>query len=321
MAGDERMDKPMFGFRPEGRRVRHLDPIVQATPYLMPMRCDAIVFLHHDVEYETLMHYIADKSRNEGVKITFLEVIIAAYVRAISQVPEVNRFIMNKQYYNRNELTCAMTVLMNTTDGSLKENVIKVKFDPSDTIYDVAARLVTKIEANREPEKPSFAIKLASFALAVPGFTTVVAGLLRGLDRYGLLPRAVIDELPFHTGMFITNNASIGLHSVYHHIYNFGNTSMFFGLGTPDRGYTVDAKGAPKRWCTLPIGITVDERVCGGAVFAKLFTWMKRCLRNPELLDVPPEQVFYNEGAEYHLPKPDNALVPKSPAKQAAAQA
>ncbi|HNW87788.1 MAG TPA: hypothetical protein PLP25_07990 [Candidatus Limiplasma sp.] len=301
----------MFGFRPEGRRVKHMDPIVQATPYLMPMRCDAMVFLQHDVEYEALMRYIADKSRNEGVKITFLEIVIASYVRAISQVPEVNRFVMNKQYYNRKELTCAMTILMNTEDGSLKENVIKVMYDPSDTIYDVAARLTAKIEANRQPDNPGFALKLASFALSIPGLTSVIAWTIRGLDRYGLLPKAVIDELPFHTSMFITNNASIGLHSVYHHVYNFGNTSMFFGIGTPERGYTVDAKGAPKRWCTLPIGITVDERVCGGAVYAKLFTWMKRCLKNPELLDTPPEKVYYNEGAEYHVPKPNEVDVPK----------
>lgn len=308
----------MFGFRADGRRIRHMDPIIQATPYLMPMRCDAMVFLHHDVEYEKLMHYIADKSRKEGVKITFLEIVVASYVRAISQVPEVNRFIINKQFYNRSELTCAMTILMNTPDGSIKENVIKVKFDPNDTIYDVAARLTTKIDANREPENPSFAIKIASFALAIPGFTSLIAGIIRGLDRYGLLPRAVIDELPFHTSMFITNNASIGLHSVYHHIYNFGNTSMFFGLGTPERGYTVDAKGNPKRWCTLPIGITVDERVCGGAVYAKLFTWMKRCLKNPELLDTPPEQVFFNNGIEYHVPKPESAMVPKASTMEAA---
>jgi hypothetical protein len=200
----------MFGHRHEGRRVKHLDPIIQATPYLMPMRCDAMVFLQHDIEYEPLMRYIADKKRDEGVNVTFLEIIVASFVRAISQVPEVNRFIMNKQYYNRTELTCSMTILMNTPDGSLKENVIKVFFDPSDTIYDVQARLTAKIEANREPEKPSFAIKLASFALSVPGLTSLIAGLVRLLDRYGLLPGVVIDELPFHTSMFITNNAPSG---------------------------------------------------------------------------------------------------------------
>lgn len=300
----------MFGFRHEGRRVKHMDPIVQMTPYLMPMRCDAQVFLQHDIDYETLTRYIADKSRNEGVKITFLEVIIAAYVRAISQVPEVNRFVMNKQYYNRKELTCAMTILMDTEDGSIQENVIKVRFDPTDTIYDVQARLVAKIEQNRKPEKPSFAIKLASALIKIPGLVSLVVWLLVFLDRYGLMPGVIIDELPFHTSMFITNNASIGLHSVYHHIYNFGNTSMFFGMGTPERGYTVDAKGNPKRWCTLPVGITVDERVCGGATYAKLFTWMKRCLRNPELLDTPPEQVFFNDGVTYSVPKPEGAYKP-----------
>ena len=76
----------MFGHRPEGRRVHDVDPIVQATPYLMPMRCDAQVFLDHDVEYEPLMRYIAQKSR-EGIKITFMEILIASFVRGVSQVP------------------------------------------------------------------------------------------------------------------------------------------------------------------------------------------------------------------------------------------
>ena len=45
----------MFGRRPEGKRVKHLDPIVQITPYLMPWRCDAQVFLAYDAEYEPLL--------------------------------------------------------------------------------------------------------------------------------------------------------------------------------------------------------------------------------------------------------------------------
>ena len=71
-----------------------------------------------------------------------MELLIASYVRAISQVPEINRFIINKQFFNRTELTCSMVVLMDTEDGSVKENTIKVRFDPSDTIYDVQARVL-----------------------------------------------------------------------------------------------------------------------------------------------------------------------------------
>ena len=35
----------MFGRRHDGKRVKKLDPIIRMTPYLMPMRCDAQVFL------------------------------------------------------------------------------------------------------------------------------------------------------------------------------------------------------------------------------------------------------------------------------------
>ena len=293
----------MFGHRPEGKRVHDVDPIVQITPYLMPMRCDAQVFLDYDVEYEPLMRYIAQKSR-EGVKITFMEILIASFVRGVSQVPEVNRFIMNKQFYNRKELTACLTLLMNTPDGSLEENAIKIFFDPSDTIYDVSARVKEKIEQGRKVEDPGFALKLARFVLKIPFLPTVVVSLVRLLDRYGLCPKAFLDGLPFHTSMFVTNMASIGMTRVYHHIYNFGNTSLFFSLGTPKRSYTVNAKGEPVRACTLPIGCTADERVCGGAVYARLFAIMKSCLKNPEQLEVPPETVRYNAGCEYHVPKP-----------------
>lgn len=295
----------MFGRRHDGRRVRNLDPIIEATPYVMPMRCDAMVYLNHDLDYEPLMRFIAEKARTDKLKITFLELLIAAYVRAVSQVPEINRFIINKQFYNRTELTCAMVVLMDTEDGSVKENTIKVRFDPSDTIFDVQARVLKKVNENRNDDIPSSVIKIAKFILKVPGLTSCIVWFLRFLDRYGILPGFLIDELPFHTGLWLTNNASIGLKSVYHHIYNFGNSSLFFGLGTPDRGYTVDAKGNPVRYAKIPVGVTVDERVCAGATFAKMFTIMRTCLKNPKLLETPPESVYYNEGAEYHEPKPE----------------
>jgi len=104
--------------------------------------------------------------------------------------------------------------------------------------------------------------------------------------------------------MFITNMASIGMHKVYHHLYNFGNTSLFISLGSPKRGYGVDAAGKVVRKCILPLGGTVDERVCGGAVYAQLFAVINKCLKDPSLLEQPPPVVKYNEGCEYHVPKP-----------------
>ena len=139
--------------------------------------------------------------------------------------------------------------------------------------------------------------------LKVPGLPTAIVALVRLLDRYGLCPGALLDELPFHTGMYITNNASIGLHHVNHHIYNFGNTSLFFGMGLLERVAVVE-NGAPRMKRFLPIGITADERVCSGAHYAGFFADMVRYLNNPALLEVPPETVKYDKNAEYHVAKP-----------------
>ena len=293
----------MFGYRPDGRRVSSIDPIVRITPYLMPMRCDAQVFLQHKVDYEMLARYIAAQSA-KGEKITFMNIIIAAFVRTVSQHPEINRYIMNKQYYSRNNCTVSFTMLKEPQNAEAGETAVKIKFDLTDTLYDVRDRMNAVINANRGEAGMNFVDKLARVVLAVPGLATAVVGLVRLLDRYGLCPAALLDELPFHTSMYITNNASIGLMRVYHHIYNFGNTSLFFGMGVPKRFNTVDAKGNVVRKCQLPIGITVDERVCAGAVYAKFFAVMKQCILHPEKLETPPEHVYYNQGAEYHVAKP-----------------
>lgn len=292
----------MFGHRPDGRRVTSIDPTVRITPYLMPMRCDAQVFLQHKVDYELLARYIAAQTA-KGEKITFMNIIVAAFVRTISQHPEINRYIMNKQFYSRNNCTVSFTMLKEPQNPDAGETAVKIKFDPTDTLYDVRDRMNVEINKNRVADSQNFADKLARFVLAVPGLPTVLVALVRLLDRYGLCPGALLDELPFHTSMYITNNASIGLHHVNHHIYNFGSTSLFFGMGTVERSAQVDAKGNAKMKRWLPIGITADERVCSGAHYAGFFGMMSYLLNHPEELEKAPESVRYEPGCEYHVPK------------------
>ncbi len=294
----------MFGRRPDGRRVKGTDPIVQMTPYLMPMRCDAQVFLEHRLDYEMLSRYIARKS-TEGQKVTFMQLIVAAYVRGVSQHPEINRFIKNKQYFARNNLSVSFTILKESQNHDSPESTVRIEFDPTDTLFDVRDRMVAAVEANRGggPEGDVFIDKLAGGVLKVPGLANFIVALVRLLDRYGLAPGALLRELPFYSSMFITNNASIGLHHVWHHIYNFGTVSAFFGLGSVLKEATVDAEGKArmKRW--LPIGVTVDERVTSGAHYAAFFADVVRCLNHPELLESPPESVRYDGDVEYHVPK------------------
>ncbi len=291
----------MFGRRRDGRRIKGIDPIVQITPYLMPMRCDAQVFLSHRIDFESMTRYIAEQS-GKGERLTHMQIIIAAYVRAVSQHPEINRFISNKQFYARNNCSVAFTILKDPQDAAQGETVVKIFFDPTDTLYDVRDRMVAAVDANRGDQPKNFLDKLAAGLFKVPGLPTLIVSIVRLLDRYGICPGGLIDELPFFVGMFITNNASIGLHHVNHHIYNFGNVSMFYGMGLVEKVAVVEnGKARMKRY--LPVGITADERVCSGAYYAAFFADMVRFLDHPELLETPPESVRYEPGLEYHQPK------------------
>ena len=292
----------MFGRRADGRRVKKLDPIVQVTPYLMPMRCDAQVFLEHKADYEKLSRYIVQKSR-EGQKVTFMQILVAAYVRAISRNPEVNRFIFNKQYYSRNNCSVSYTVLKDPQDTGSNETTVRILFDLTDTLFDVRDRMNAAVEASRATEDGDVVIRLASALLGVPGLATLVVSVVKLLDRYGIAPKVLLRELPFYSGMFITNNGSIGLHHPWHHIYNFGDVSLFIGMGTLVKEAFVENDGRVRMRRWLPLGITADERVCSGAHYAQFFFDIMHLLDNPEELETPPEEVRFDQGLEYHVPK------------------
>ena len=291
----------MFGRRPDGKRLSDIDPIIQITPYLMPMRCDAQVFLQHNLDYEKMSRYIVSKSK-EGEKLTFMQIIIAAYVRAASHHPEINRFIFNKQYYSRKNLTVSYAVLKDPQNPESSETTVKIFFDPADTIFDVRDRMNHAVETTRATQDGDFVIKLAKFVLKIPGFATFIVGLYRLLDRYGIAPGFLIRELPFYCGLFVTNNGSIGLPSPLHHIYNFGNVSLFMGIGGVQKEAVVEGDKTRMRR-VMPLGITADERVCSGAHYSAFFAEVMHYIANPRELEVPPEEIKFDKGVEYHVPK------------------
>ena len=162
--------------------------------------------------------------------------------------------------------------------------------------------MAAAVAANRGDQPAGFVDKLLGTLFAVPGLATVVVGLVRVLDRYGLAPGVLMEELPFYVGMYITNTASIGLHDVNHHLYNWGNVGLFLGMGMPEKVAVVeDGEARMKRY--LPIGITADERVCSGAHYARFFSDMKHYLDHPEVLEEPPEKIRFDRDMEYHEPK------------------
>jgi len=280
----------MFGRRPDGRRIKGIDPIVALSPYIMPTRADSQVFIKVNLDFEAMTRYIRDK-RKEGHTITYMGLILAAYVRTVSQFPELNRFIMNKQLFARNHICVSFVTLKKNEDDSIDESVVKLDFDPSDTIFQVSEKMETAIEESRQPKNTNLTDAIARGLLAVPGLPTLIVALARILDRYGLMPSIIHKASPFHTSLFISNMASLGMGAIYHHIYNFGTTSLFASMGKTEQLVKANADGTCRNRRVMPIGAVVDERVCSGGGYARAFSFYSSCLNQPEILESPPEAV------------------------------
>ena len=276
----------MFGFRSDGRRLgKGIDPIILFTPYIMPTRNDAQVFIDTQLDYQSMSAYIR-KNKTAPHAISFMTILIAAYVQAATKYPEMNRFVINKQLFQRKGLVVSFAVIREDEKGGLIEELVKLHLDPSDTIADLARKMEASIREARGASTATGAVAFARVALSLPLLPNLIVGLARLLDRYGILPKPILEISPFHCGLFITNMASLGMPAVYHHLYNFGNTSIFLALGKPERSSQPGLSSGSKR-NIVPVKFVVDERCASGAEYARAFQYMQSLINNPELLEHP----------------------------------
>lgn len=292
----------MFGRRSDGHLVKKLDPIVALTSYIMPTRCDAQIFTDYKADFEKLARYIAAKS-DEGYRITFMEIIIAAYIRTVSQLPEINRFVANKRLVRAQRAGRILRPGARFGRWRIVRNTTKCYFDLNDTIYDVSDRIRDTVEACRKEDADNSTLKVAKL-LMNPFLANIVVWLARVLDRYGIMPRWLLNASPFHTSMFVTNMASIGLPAIQHHIYNFGTCSQFVSIGSVERGVALDAKGNVVRKRLLPLGVCATSASARARCTPRCSASWAACSTIPEQLEQPPERVLYDEGHEFHLPEP-----------------
>ena len=249
----------MFGYRPDGRPIpEYVDPIVQFTPFIMTTRNDAQNFVTFPVEYKPMADYIREH-RDAEEPISFMTILIAAYVRAVRKHPELNRFVVGKRLYAHKDISISYMVLRETSDGRLDEAAIKLHLEPTDTIFDVARKLNEQIRIARKPQNKNGTVDFARRFLKIPVIPWLLVSFIKLLDRFGLMPGKIIEVSPFHCSLFVTNMMSINLPSIYHHLYNFGTCSLFLSLGRPERQVIANKEGKAVRQLTDMLGGTGSD--------------------------------------------------------------
>jgi hypothetical protein len=275
--------------RYDGRRLRSISPFVKMIPYIMPKRTDAHVFSKVVINTDTINSYIRDKQLS-GLRLTYLHVFIAVFVRVIAQRPQLNRFVMNNRYFARNRIWISMAIKRALKDEG-EETTVKFSFTGKESIFEVAQIIDKIIGENRQVGTGNETDKLAGIIMSLPNILVkLLMGIIRQIDKWNLLPGALIEASPFHTTLFLTYLKSIKLDYVYHHIYDFGNTGIFISLGREKRMAMAERdKAVVKRACTL--GIAIDERICDGLYFANSIKLVNKYLANPYLLEEGLEEI------------------------------
>jgi len=281
----------MFGHRSDGRRIKNLPPLFKIIPQVMRTRSDSQVYYDYDMPITAMDEYISKKAE-EGIKISYMTIIYAAMVRLIALKPQLNRFVMNCETYSRDEILISLAIKKNLTEEG-EETTIKLPFKGTENIFEVKEKLDNVINANKDVNNSNETDLLATALSIIPNFLLKpIVSLIMFLDKYGMLPKAIINASPFHTSAFLTNVASLGIDAIFHHLYDFGTTGLFLAMGKKKKSYIYDDENNNfKEEKCISLAFVCDERICDGYYFANAVKQFNKFLKKPELLEETIEKV------------------------------
>ena len=271
----------------DAKYMKDVDGMHFIMPYMLPNRCDNEAFFSFKIDLTNLNKYIEKKNlTNPEYKYNMFQCIIAATLKTITLRSKLNVFIHNYKMFKRNDVTTAFTVKQEFSDnGSEVLAFIKSKLDW--TIDDLHNELHRQLLKLKDKEFKDDTSSIFDTVNAIPKFIShPIMKFLAWLEKHDWIPKALIETDPYQSSVYFANLGSIGLPSGFHHLTNWGTTSMFVVIGKATKMPFFENEQIVFK-DGVELGITVDERVADGYYFAKSFNLVQFFLQNPEYLDKP----------------------------------
>ena len=216
--------------RYDGRKLKATksDLFFSLIPHIMRTRMDCQCFFEERIDLEPIERLLRGLRLKGHKDIKIYHVFMAGMLRTISQKPRVNRFVAGRNIYARDHINFSIAIKRSMSDDG-EETTIKPMFDPYDTLLDVAKKVNDTYAASVFSDNDTD--KFVSTLCKMPNFVRrFIVFAARNLDKIGLMPKFIHEISPFHSTAFITDVGSLCISSIYHHLYEFGTTSMFISL-------------------------------------------------------------------------------------------
>lgn len=273
--------------RIDGKLIKGLEGYHLVLPYIMPKRTEAEVSLQDDFDITKLMAYIKKYNEENGTNIKLFHAICTAVGRTIYHRPKLNIFISGRRFYQRNDISLSFVCKQKFEDEAV-ETLMFMKIKEDDNLLSISKQILGDTKKARK-EGSNDLDGLMEFVGNLPRpILEVLFWVLAKLEYHGIMPRALTAGDPNYSTCIISNLGSIKAGSCYHHLSNYGTSSMMITIGTME---TKDDK------TSVDMQVTLDERIADGFYFAKSLRLVKYLLENPEKLfenvaDPVPEELF-----------------------------
>lgn len=256
----------------------------------MSRKSDSLIYHSIEVEMTNAVQFIQKKNREAGErKYRVYDLIIAAFCRTVALRPGLNRFIADYEFWQRHEISFNFLVKKEVNDDTSNRNAI-VRFEDDMHFEEIAAIMRQAINAALRDEE-SEEKRLVRFFLRMPKWVLkITMALLRRWDRKGRLPRRIRDTDGLHVTAFIANLGSLNIpNPPYHHLFEWGTTSLFVSMGKMHRSKILDDNDNEYIKDTIQFGFTVDKRIADGFYFMKAMQIFQEHIENPERLEERPD--------------------------------
>ncbi|MCF0138184.1 MAG: hypothetical protein HUJ66_07460 [Oscillospiraceae bacterium] len=275
--------------RRDGRLLRTLDSFARYFPFFMPSRGESFDFYEECFDITPCSAWIKAQRSKGYSSMSFLHLLIAAYIRVISALPGLNRFVAGRRVYARNGIDVTVVVRRgNEIDAPTAP--VKVSFEPSDTVYEVYSKLNDKLESLREEDGNDatlFAVKTGSSARLLAG---LYLRFLAFLDRLGFLPQRLERLSPLHSSVMISDMRCMGITPMHHHVHELGSIPVYISCGAAQRTEEKqEGKTVERRF--IELRFSLDSRTVSPSYYAAGFKLLGELFADPGLLEVPPVRV------------------------------
>jgi len=229
--------------------------------YIMPTRNESVVYYDDYADASAIEAYLAAVKPHFHADMTHM--VVAAVSAALKHNPTMNRFVSGRRLYQRKGIWMTFAVKRQKLNRAAKLAAVKREIPPEQSFRTLCEGLQENITVERS-DAVTYTDKEVNTLSRIPRpILRFGVQLLRTLDYYNILPWDFIKNDAMYTSVFTANLGSLGMKAGYHHLYEWGNCSMFAMVGkAEDRVVVVDGQVVVKKM--IPFRFTYDERVDDG---------------------------------------------------------